>query len=463
MGGKWSCGSAFIGMLEVEGAPDAENIFNLIVSYFESINVDINRMTSFGSDGASVMTGIQSGVASRLRALIGDHLITIHCVSHCVALSAKSGITSCLLSTVVEDILSKISVDFSNSPKRTDELKNIASSFAGQAILRILKYHKVRWLSRTNCIGRLIEMMGLLLTFYQNGGNFKARYHQLANYGVQRFLHFVYDVLLSLSKLTKVTQEKTTNLQKIRKKYIKCVSYLRTLLYTYGRYEINFLENISPGLANTFTFHGHNLSTTFSHLDVLEARGSFLNAIIDDLERRFQALTASTDAFSIFTDIEEISTVDMHSEICRLADMYGKTHEGILQECSSFEYEVATRQFENTSEVMRFLNSRRVDFSIIHYLYQTYLSLPTSTAEVERCFSRMNRIKSPERNRLGAILVHCLFISIYGAKFNWDWKAMAKYVAKHIWKYFKDKLISLYYSYLMISLIFQNIESNLVR
>ena len=33
-------------------------------------------------------------------------------------------------------------------------------------------------------------------------------------------------------------------------------------------------------------------------------------------------------------------------------------------------------------------------------------------------------------DKLGIVLVHCILISLYGAIFMWNWKAMAHYVAK---------------------------------
>ena len=429
--------SYLIGLIAIHGSPDAENIFTQIMKHFENINVDINKMTGFGSDGASVMTGADTGVAVRLRNEIGAHLITIHCVSHCVALSAKTGIETSTLSSLAEDILSKISYDFANSPKRDDELAKIANTFAGQEILKILKYHKVRWLSRTQCVGRLIQMMKPLLAFYQADSKFKVRYHQLANYGVQRFFHFLYDVLLQLQKLTKITQEKVSNLKKIRTKYLKCVETLKSLLNNIGRHEQNFLDTIKSGLGSTFTLYGHGLSSTFSESDVLEARTLFLNPIIQDLENRFDTLTESTDTFSLFLDLEDLEVDNVFNEIQTLATSYNMVPSHLVAEFNSLIYEIETSQMETSEAIMKFLEKNKGHFPLLHFLYQIYMTLPTSTAEVERGFSLMNRIKTPERNKLGPILVHCMFISLYGASFAWNWKKMARHVASKIWKYKK--------------------------
>ena len=41
----------------------------------------------FGSDGASVMTGVRSGISTRLKA-DNPYIVNIHCVAHRLALAA---------------------------------------------------------------------------------------------------------------------------------------------------------------------------------------------------------------------------------------------------------------------------------------------------------------------------------------------------------------------------------------
>ena len=46
--------------------------------------------------------------------------------------------------------------------------------------------------------------------------------------------------------------------------------------------------------------------------------------------------------------------------------------------------------------------------TLLNYLFQTFIVLPTSTSDVERGFSKMNAIKTALRNRLGSVLIHLL-------------------------------------------------------
>ena len=44
-----------------------------------------NKVAGFGSDGASVMTGLCKGVTGRLKEL-NAHILNIHCITHPLAL-----------------------------------------------------------------------------------------------------------------------------------------------------------------------------------------------------------------------------------------------------------------------------------------------------------------------------------------------------------------------------------------
>lgn len=68
----------------------AEDLTNCLVELLKKSKIDINRMISFTSDGASVMVGHKSGVGSRISAIMdAGHLVRSHCVVHREALAVK--------------------------------------------------------------------------------------------------------------------------------------------------------------------------------------------------------------------------------------------------------------------------------------------------------------------------------------------------------------------------------------
>ncbi|XP_028416122.1 uncharacterized protein LOC114539706 [Dendronephthya gigantea] len=69
-------------------SPDAEAIFSCLVKLLKKHGLDINELKGFASDGASVMTGKNGGVAAKFKNLKEcETMISIHCVCHRLALA----------------------------------------------------------------------------------------------------------------------------------------------------------------------------------------------------------------------------------------------------------------------------------------------------------------------------------------------------------------------------------------
>ena len=88
---------------------------------------------------------------------------------------------------------------------------------------------------------------------------------------------------------------------------------------------------------------------------------------------------------------------------------------------------VLSYRFNNLDSIestTQYVQSHASEFPLLSPFLQTYMILPTSTSDVERGFSKMNRINTNDCNRLGQVLIHCMFISMYGKDFDWNWETM---------------------------------------
>ena len=65
----------------------AETIEAALVKYCDDRSISLRKVMGFGSDGAAVMTGKHSGVATRLK-VHNPHMVSIHCIAHRLALAA---------------------------------------------------------------------------------------------------------------------------------------------------------------------------------------------------------------------------------------------------------------------------------------------------------------------------------------------------------------------------------------
>ena len=85
----------FVGISDVlEGSVDttatAETIHDCLINLLNSLDFEIQNAKAFTSDGASVMTGHQSAVATRL----SEHencqtMLSVHCICHRLALACS--------------------------------------------------------------------------------------------------------------------------------------------------------------------------------------------------------------------------------------------------------------------------------------------------------------------------------------------------------------------------------------
>lgn len=83
----------------------AATLYETLCSVLEEFGVQRRKVMSFGSDGASVMTGRENGVAARLKK-DNPHTVTVHCICHRLALAVsqackgipdmKVGLTLCI-------------------------------------------------------------------------------------------------------------------------------------------------------------------------------------------------------------------------------------------------------------------------------------------------------------------------------------------------------------------------------
>ena len=74
------------GLLAESDSANAETIKTSLVAELNQCDLPIGKLNGLCSDGASVMTGPNSGVTQRLKEL-NKHLVRIHCICHKLSLA----------------------------------------------------------------------------------------------------------------------------------------------------------------------------------------------------------------------------------------------------------------------------------------------------------------------------------------------------------------------------------------
>lgn len=109
-------------------AANADGIFAVILEALNELGLsrqDISqKLVSFASDGASVMSGAANGVAAKMKE-VQPNLVFVHCFCHRLELALKDALKGNRFYQKVETVLSGLYTFFHRSPKRRHLLKEI--------------------------------------------------------------------------------------------------------------------------------------------------------------------------------------------------------------------------------------------------------------------------------------------------------------------------------------------------
>ena len=104
-------------VLKDSDSANVETLFTLLTNKITELNIEINKVSSLVSDGASVMLGSRTGLAARLKE-VNCRIISIHCISHKLALACVDTAKDVKYIGNVEDLLRQLWKYLENSPNR---------------------------------------------------------------------------------------------------------------------------------------------------------------------------------------------------------------------------------------------------------------------------------------------------------------------------------------------------------
>ena len=97
-----------------------------------------------------------------------------------------------------------------------------------------------------------------------------------------------------------------------------------------------------------------------------------------------------------------ISDQKLRADAFNLANLYHVDPDALIAELISFRGQFGGKILKTFAVFAKFVLTRLSDqtYPLLQFFTQIILILPFATADCERSFSAMNRIKSGERNRL---------------------------------------------------------------
>ena len=394
---------------------DAMSIFTSVVKYFEEIQVSMDKLIMFTSDGASVMLGCENGVQAKLKSVV-PHLVEFHCVAHREALSVSQAYKSVGYFVQIESILRAIYSYFTHSSVRTERLK-LVFKVLNKKFIRLQKLFDIRWLSRLEAVRAIVRSYDALVTYFndQSTGDVTADgiAKRLKKYRFILSLHFLCDVLGTLGKLNKTFQMPTYHPCDAHRKVNEVIKALENRYLQeqvrWGPYATECIQGIAR---HTIIVEETEVPKQTEEKKKLEKDvGSFVKAVVDNLMARFPSREL-IQAVKLF-DPKTVPSSDIDCAA------YGEDDLQVLtSQYSSFvDHNQCSLEWDTLKHCMKISYSKHsfrefvlklaTDESLITQypslskLAEIILIYPASTSEVERGFSYQNAIKNKFRNRLG--------------------------------------------------------------
>ena len=123
----------------------AETIEQKLLEIIQTCKISLMKVAGFGSDGAAVMVGKKSGVATRLKAHNGE-MISIHCGPHRLALACSQAAESNTYIKRFDGHLISLFYYFKNSPVR-EAARHQIQEMMEEPVLHLKRAVHTRWLS----------------------------------------------------------------------------------------------------------------------------------------------------------------------------------------------------------------------------------------------------------------------------------------------------------------------------
>ena len=432
----------FLSIEDVKNA-DAAGIQECIAESFQRIGITkfSEKMVGLNVDGASVNMGKFTGLGTRLK-VEAPWLQVIHCFNHRLELALKDAFSQSPVFSTVDTFITKLYYLYQKSPKRLRCLRELTEANE-KTIPKPTKAGGTRWLDfKYNAIKNVLENYGIYLQHIEDLANndsqpkkreeLKGHLKKWKEASVFIHMAIYLDVLLPLRRLSlslqpefhdpvkqiKRVQEFTWTMSKLKilietslgegsevityyKKLLKDVKsvkesfeYQNIVLHNYAASSHNvedryneIIINVSESMGSRF--EDLRTSPVFSHLpSILDLSAWPLKDGIN-----FFGETAINDLSDCFEDLLKKNGCDV--DALNPEWMTLKTHMIPLIKNNQKEHYIDIWQRVMKSESI--VN----DCSNILHIIEILLCTPFSNAKLERMFSRMARVKTDYRNRLG--------------------------------------------------------------
>ena len=427
----------------------ADTLLDLVMEFFVAHGLDPKKMKAFGSDGASVMLGERSGLATRLAVATiewsggqtagNPQCIGMHCCAHRLALVGNDSFDGDAAFKSFEATLSDLYTFYSRSPKRTGGLLHICQE-TDEVFKKQVRPCQVRWLSRATSCSSAETCLPSIFAHLQEvrddtDGNDSAQsratagdlFTRVSSFLWVAMLLFMTDILALMAILSRhfqhddysideVTDNVNLTIKVLQTKYLRDSPSFGPKLHNFlahARTQFPAEDNFSP----SFTWKGVTFHVEQADYDQLtDLCVKFATSIRDGLTERFPNIPL-LDAFSVF-DPKHLNVDGLNV----LPANYGLENiNTLLDHFTDIDRDAFLVEWQLVCERM-WINRQKTKkefwtpilrvapniFPLTIQLVVVDAVAPLNTACCERGFSLANNIKTDLRNRMKTQLLNSL-------------------------------------------------------
>lgn len=260
-----------------------------------SVEDQKKKMVGCNFDGASIMLGSKSGVAEKLKERVGDYLVPIHCVAHCLELAILDAAKEVPYLKTFQAVFK-----YYYSPKKRRELASL-SDILDEAKAHYGGLKAVRWLASGNrALVALQTHYTVTVAHLENASTGKKEDAAKAT-GILKvlrpeqfvkYLHFMIDVTSVLSRLSVQFQKDDITTNEVVCGIEKSITELKKLEKGGVNYQ-GFCNRYSEQNGKLVCGKDNKQELTLTHkgTNPMPSFQKLFNGISSYLEKRFESLT----------------------------------------------------------------------------------------------------------------------------------------------------------------------------
>lgn len=390
----------FLDLVELEGQTAAlvlDSLLFCLKQHGFSQEFLEKNWVGFASDGASVMTGKKSGVATRLKELF-PHIVTWHCLNHRLELSISDAVADITAINHFQAFVDKLYSLYSQSAKNMRAVE-AASKELGTQILRIGRVLGVRWIASSFRTVKAVWLsyQALHLHFQkaaidtsldQSARNtFTGLIKRLESPEFLCDLALMYDILHELSMLSLELQSKSISLPRAEHLIKRTIRVLDSHKDTPGEKRTEALAAKGAAVFRGIQLRENRKLTAINHVQ-------FIQSVVDNMKLRLCSESDPSNSI-LLKDIEVLDTSSLNANAgCEISVRYGEAE--VVRLSRRFQID-ETQAIQGMRDLMDNPSSHPAN---LQQLMKAVKTLPCSTAECERSFSLMNVIVTKLRSSL---------------------------------------------------------------